>query len=293
MEVKTFGAYGSSGQAAITNFSSGNPAQGYIKLTPSTFTAPPDQWSYVQASISIPKTASLGYYYALVFQPALPSGIPHPGHAVINGSNAILILINTNSANESKQLGIAKFSVNKKLFEYLPANFSITVHNPGNIFLAPVGDIYISKNSNGSNTIDTLPINAGAGNVLPGTNRAFTATWSDGFPVFVAEDKDGQPVLSKSGNPVEQLKWKFADANKFRFGEYYARLALAYNNGTREVLLNSTVSFWVIPWKLLLVALLILLIILAALFIIIRSIWRKIRAHKKPKITNNSLDQSS
>src|ERR1700722_8805590 len=42
MLVKTFGAYGSSGQAAISDFLPGNPAPSWIKLSPSTFVAQPD-----------------------------------------------------------------------------------------------------------------------------------------------------------------------------------------------------------------------------------------------------------
>jgi hypothetical protein len=281
MEIKTFGAYGSTGQAAITDFLPDNPASGWIHLSPSTFTAEPNVWSKVAATIDLPKGASLGYYYAIIFQPVTPNQVAAPKTAIVKGSNAILMLIDTNSANESRQVSIANFSVSKRLYEYLPASFSVTIHNTGNIYLAPAGDIFISKHSNGADTIDSIPINSGGGNVLPDSNRVFKATWNDGFPVFEPEVKNGLTVLDKQDNPVEHLQWNFSKTNKLRFGKYYAQLALEYNNGTHEVLLNSTVSFWVIPWKLLLVAIVILLIVLFGLWSLGRSIYRKIRGIPK------------
>jgi len=282
MEVMTFGAYGTSGEAAITKIPASSSESSYIKLTPSSFIAQPKVWSKVQVKINLPAGASLGYYYAIVFQPVYPNTEKLNG-TVIHGSNAVLALINTNSSNELKQVSVADFSISHHIFSYLPANFSVNIRNSGNIYLAPHGDIFIARNSSGTNPLATLAVNGGDGNVLPQSNRVFTASWSDGFPVYENVYKNGQPVVNTKGLPVQHLKWDFSKVNKFRFGEYYAHLIMIYNNGSRTVLLNGTLSFWVIPWGVLLPIVLIILILLLNAFLIGRVIYRRIISRKYPR----------
>jgi len=276
MELNVFGAYGTSGQAAITAPRLNDPAASYVHFSPASFIAQPHVWSVVKATIKLPKTATLGYYYAVIFQPvvATPATIKP---TFVKGSNAILILVDTQSANETRQVEIGSFSVSKKLYEYLPAQFTVSIHNTGNIFLAPTGDVYISRHSNLTNTIITLPVNKGGGNVLPDSYRVFQETWADGFPVFKNKLQSGQLVTDKKGNPVEQLQWNFANLNKIRFGKYYAGLTLIYNNGSRTIPLSAVVSFWVIPWKLLLLALVIVALFSFGFWSIGRSIFRRAR----------------
>jgi hypothetical protein len=265
-KVELFSAYGTSGEAAITA-PSGNPAGNWVTISPSSFTAQPAVWTPVKMTISLPASASLGYYYAVLFEPQLPFATPSANTNVIKGSNAVLVLVDTHSANEKRQLQVTNFSVSQHLYEYLPASFSVTVRNSGNIYMPPQGSIYISQNSSFSSVIATLDVNKGAGNVLPNSSRSFQSEWSNGFPVFTPKTVDGQPVSSK-GKPVEQLQWNFTQLNRFRFGKYYAKLTLVYNDGTRDIPITGVVSFWVIPWKLL-IGIPLTLVILA--FILIRT----------------------
>ena len=282
MQLKTFGAYGDTGQASIYDFSQGNPQPSWIKFSPSNFTAQPHVWSYVKATIAIPNNAVLGYYYAIVFQPAYASSTT-PGVANIKGSNAILLLVDTGAGNEQRQLQVATFTVSRGIYQYLPAYFSVNIRNSGNIFVSPTGDIFISRRSDGSHTINSLTVNSGGGNVLPNSNRVFTANWNNGFPVYQEKMQNGQPIIGKNGQPEYKLVWNWANISKFRIGKYYAKLALTYNNGTRQELLTSTVSFWVIPWVLLLIALAIIVLILFAIYSMIRSIVRRFRGSYQPK----------
>lgn len=284
MELMTFGAYGTAGQAAITKIPTSSPDSSYITLTPTTFIAQPKVWSKVQVTIKLPTNASLGYYYAIVFQPVYTSSAA-PNGAVIHGSNAVLALINTNSSNEVRQVSVASFSISHHIFSYLPANFSVNIRNSGNIYLAPHGDIFVGRNSSGTNPLATLVVNGGGGNVLPKSNRIFTASWSSGFPIYATKYKNGQPVVNGKGVPVQQLKWNFSNIDKFRFGEYYARLVMVYSNGNKTVLLNGTLSFWVIPWGVILPILLIIIIIGVNVFLISRFIYRRIKSRKNTKKT--------
>jgi len=291
MRVDVFGAYGSTGQAEINAPSSNNPSPSYVHFSPASFTAQPKVWSLVQMTITLPKTASLGYYLAIVFQPNTPNASAAPGRNIFKSSNSILVLVDTQSANEVRSVEVGQFSTNKKLFEYLPVKFSVDIHNSGNIFLDPSGDIYISRSPNLTHTIATLGVNGAGGNVLPNSDRIFSESWSAGFPVFEDKTVNGNPVTDKKGNPVEQLKWDLANIKDFRFGRYYAGLTLVYNNGSRIVPLKAVISFWVIPWKLLLVLLVILVLIGFALWSAGRGIYRKIKKIKTNKTFRRKKNQ--
>jgi hypothetical protein len=69
--------------------------------------------------------------------------------------------------------------------------------------------------------------------------RELTISWDDGFPKWVPSD-----------STVEQeLKWDFSQADRFRLGKYTAHLLMVYDNGERDIPIESYVSFWVIPWR--------------------------------------------
>ncbi|HET7827238.1 MAG TPA: hypothetical protein VFK97_00015, partial [Candidatus Saccharimonadales bacterium] len=155
-------------------------------------------------------------------------------------------------------------------YEFLPANFTIRLHNSGNVFAGASGNIFIMK---GSKQVATLTVNENHGLVLPGSYRVFTTGWASGFPVYKPVlDASGQPVNDKNGQPKHQLSWNFSQLSKLRFGRYTAQLALVYNDGQHDVPINGSLSFWVIPWRLLAG----LLIILAFLTIGFWSTFRKI-----------------
>lgn len=249
LQLQTFKPYGTSGRAQIIP---PQPNADYIKwvhFSQDAITAQPGVWQKIQVTISPPPTASLEYYYAILVKP-VGATTKSGNSTILKGYNAVLVLLDVRSPNDRPQLKVSNFSSDHGLYEYLPASFKITASNTGNVFLAPAGDIYISKSSDFKSTLATLPINSAAGNVIPGSARDFTSQWNDGFPLFVPKTIAGQTVNDNSGNPIEQLKWDFTQANKFRFGKYYAKMVFVYNNGQRDVPISAVVSFWVVPWKL-------------------------------------------
>jgi len=278
MTVKlfTFGAAGTSGKPALQKASPADTFLAWAHFSPATFIAQPDVVVPVTMTITIPRTAALGYNYGVAFEPVEPAALNGPG-AAIKGSNVILILLDTTSANEVHSVQVTGFTTTKKLYEYLPATFNITTHNNGNIFLAPGGDIFISKDKNFApgKIIDTIPVNSAQGNVLPDTSRVFQTEWTNGFPVYVIKKINGSEVV-KNNQAVHSLVWNFSQANKFRFGRYYAKLIMSYNNGERQVPVTAILSFWVIPWKLLSL-LLIVLLFFAGLIIAVVYLIRRLR----------------
>jgi len=249
IKLFTFSAGDTSGKPDLQKASPADTFLSWAHFSPSTFMAQPDVPVAVTMSIDIPKTAALGYYYGVAFDPVLSSSLNGPG-ASISGSNVILVLLDTTSANEVHSIQVASFTATKKLYEYLPATFNINIHNNGNVFLAPGGDIFISKNPNfvPGSIINTIPVNSAQGNVLPNSNRIFQVEWTNGFPVYTIKKIDGSEVV-KNNQPVYQLNWNFSQANKLRFGKYYAKLIMTYNNGERQVPITAVLSFWVVPWK--------------------------------------------
>jgi hypothetical protein len=76
---------------------------------------------------------------------------------------------------------------------------------------------------------------------------------------------NGQPVMGKDGKATQTLKWDFSHANRLRFGHYTAHLVMVYDNGQRDVPIEATVSFWVIPWRLVGVAFVVSIFVLIGL----------------------------
>ncbi len=264
MQLDVFSANGATGEPTITEPSSNDPSPKWVSFSPSSFVAQPGVWSKVQMTINLPKSAELGYYYAVLFKPDIPDQ-PSAKATVIRGTNAIMVLVDTQSGNEQRAIDVTDFKVSQGLFEYLPATFTVGIRNGGNIYLSPTGSVYISRDKDVANSMAAIDINPGGGNILPRSSRDFTVSWSDGFPLFVDKTIDGQVVRDKNGNPVKELSWDFAKFSKIRFGQYYAKVTLVYNDGQRVVPISRIVSFWVIPWKLILAIILMLAVLIIGL----------------------------
>jgi hypothetical protein len=272
VKLDKFAANGDFGAASITTPEKTDPSVGWVHFSKTTFVAQPGVWNNITMTIDMPNYASLGYYYAVLFIPK-SAQISSDVSDQIKGANAIFVLVDTQSSNEAKQLSLTSFSSVSGLYQFLPATFNILVKNTGNIHLIPQGDVYISRTMNGK-VIDTLPINAGLGNILPDSSRQFTATWTDGLPSFEAKTVDGQAITVKNGQPVEQLRWNFSEPiSKFRFGRYYAHLVLVYNNGNHDIPIDAYLSFWVIPWKLILI----ILVVIGAIIVFWKSIKKGVK----------------
>jgi hypothetical protein len=113
--------------------------------------------------------------------------------------------------------------------------------------VAPHGNIFLTK---GEAESGTLAVNASMGNILPQSRRVFDAAWSDGFPVYTEQVEGGRVITDARGDSKKTLQWKFNQADKLRFGKYTAHLTMVYDDGTKDVPVEATTTFWVIPWRL-------------------------------------------
>jgi hypothetical protein len=268
-----FGASGSDGTPDLYSLTPTDTFVNWVTFSPSQFVAQPNVWDSIQMTIKVPASASLGYYLAVTY-----SRVAQPGEkdaTNFNGAAATLVLLNVQTPNEKRSLQLTDFTTQHKLYEYLPATFNVKVHNSGNVYLSPVGNVFISR---GNKPVDTLDFNDAGGSVLPNSNRVFTLNWSNGFPVYKEKLVNGDPVNDSHGHPEETLHWDFTQLSRFRFGHYTAKLLVVYDNGTNDVPQESTLSFWVLPWKLMIFGFVLLVLIGFGVFVFVRSVLRKTRA---------------
>src|SRR5258708_9944900 len=166
-----------------------------------------------------------------------------PGAEVVSGSPAILVLTTINSPFNKRELTLSQFTTNGNFQEFLPKSFQIEVKNTGNVHLIPQGNIFID--GQGKKDLAVLSINPNGLSALPDASRTYAVTWGDGFPVVANKDED------KKGTTFLDMTWDWSKADRFRFGRYTAHLLLVYDNGERDVPIESSISFWIIPWRLL------------------------------------------
>jgi len=246
--IKGVTAEGQDGHIVFHDLKPTDDLSQWVQLSPSTFTAPAGQWQTVTMTVNVPKTAAFDYDYSVEFAQANPPQ-PKPGQTAIRGAADVFVLLQVNAPGALRQAVVTSFIANHKTYEYLPVDFQVIVYNSGNIHVSPHGNIFITK---GKTQVGVLNVNQGLGNILPKSNRVFTATWSDGFPVYAnVLDANGQTIDNGHGQTKKKLNWNSSQLSKFRFGRYTANVVMVYNDGKSDIPISATVSFWVIPWRLL------------------------------------------
>jgi hypothetical protein len=72
-----------------------------------------------------------------------------------------------------------------------------------------------------------------------------------------------------------------------RFGHYTAHLVMVYDDGNRDVPLEAYVSFWVIPWRLVIGLIIIALFVCIGLWSTFRKSARLVKRQTKRPTTND------
>lgn len=279
VSLMKFQAYGEEGKPSLADRETGDDYFDWVSFSSETFDAKPNEWVTIKMTIRLPASAAFGYYYAVVFSRAGEREKPKDKQNVIVGSTAVLVLVDAQVPNAKREVSISNFSADRKSYEFLPATLTVKLKNTGNVHVIPTGNIFITR---GGKNVATLSVNSASGNILPGSNRLFTASWNEGFPVYAQKEAGGKVIMDSKGKPVQSLSWDLSKVSKLRFGHYNARLLMAYDDGTKDVPLEANVSFWVIPWRLIFMAIAVPVIPSVAVYLIMR--WRfKRRAVKAKK----------
>ncbi len=260
------------GRPVIVDLEKGDEYSSWLDISDDAFILQPGQTKTISFTVSPPTDAALGYYYAVVVSRL--SDEDEKDTSSVEGSVALPVLLDVSSPNAKRELQITDFSTNKLFFEYLPANFNITFKNEGNIHVVPAGDIFIDSMWN--KDIAFIPVNKGRGNVLPGATRVMNVAWNDGFITRKIKTKDGIAIKNSKGENEYETVYDFSKANQFRFGRYTAHALVVYDNGERDIPMEATVSFWIIPWKIVGGVLLVMLLALIGITMILKSVIRKL-----------------
>jgi hypothetical protein len=190
----------------------------------------PRQIENLPVSITVPKDAAPGGYYGVVrFTAATPPELEGTGVS-LSASLGALILLKVNGAAK-EGLTIEEFSVNNggksgNIFESTPLTFVQRLKNTGNIHEQPAGQVTITDMF--GKKIAAVNVNLPPRNILPQSIRKF-------------EQKLDSSVLG----------------NKKLFGKYTADLHLTYGSNKQEV--TSSMTFWVIPYTLIGIGIIVLI----------------------------------
>ena len=268
-----FSADSATGDPLLLNREKGDSYFDWVHFSPSKLTLAPNEWGTVKMTINVPKSAAFGYYYAVTFGRASDTQAS-AGQSSLRGAAATLVLLEATVPNAKREIKLESFKPARAWYEFLPATFDVGLCNTGNVHAAPFGTLFIEK---GDSQIDQIPFNEAKGNILPQSPRVYNVDWSNGFPIYEAKTQDEQVVLDTEGSAKRQLSWDFTNINNLRWGKYTAHLVIAYDNGQRDVPIEASVDFWIIPWRFLGVGLLLLSFFGFGVYMFGRGIWRKIR----------------
>jgi len=250
-EARNFSAKGETGQPTFDFNAEQIGLSTWIELEADPIILEPGERYEVPIIIKPPQDADPGGHYVAVFFSTAP---PESGQVRVASKIGTLILASVEG--EIAEAGnISEFSIKseKSVFNRLPVEFLARFQNTGNVHLKPTGSIVIINLF--GNTSDTLDFNPGKGATLPKTTRKYEAKWEKGV------------VNEEQGNFWSNFWQEYGnEKDNFAFGKYTAELIITA--GTNEAVKDSTtVSFWVIPWRMLLVWAVV--IILALLVIIL------------------------
>ncbi|NLZ24222.1 hypothetical protein GX888_00520 [Candidatus Dojkabacteria bacterium] len=206
----------------------------WISLSLEPVTIAPLDTITIPFTITIPAGAEAGGKYAAILLSNQPGDIAVDDTAVaLSGKTGIIILAKVPGDIYGSPY-ITEFNTDKPWYDYLPVIFTLTVENRGNVHVKPVGKIEISNMF--GKVVDDVLVNDALGNVLPESKRSFSSEWS---------------------------------REKFTIGKYTAVLALGYGEESRQFITDS-LTFWVIPWKEILIAVGILLFLIIAITVSVK-----------------------
>ncbi len=232
-QVNDFIAAGEDGTPKIllddSNVSNPFSIKGWVAPLPELLMIP-KQIKNLPVTISVPANASPGGHYGVIRFTATPPELKGTGVS-LSASLGSLVLINV-SGDIKEDMSVQDFIVTHNgkagtLFESAPVSFTEKLKNTGNTHEQPTGQVTV-KDMFGK-TIGAVNVNLPPRNVLPNSVRKFE-----------------QPLDSS------------VIGNKKLFGRYTAQLNVTY--GVKKQTVSSSLSFWVIPYRLVGVVIAILII---------------------------------
>lgn len=169
----------------------------------------------VPVTITVPGDATPGSHFGGLFVSVEPPRLRESGAGVGYEVGAIVSIRISGDVIESAR--IREFSTDKLLYSSPDVKFLARIENPGNVLVRPRGPLSISNMF--GKQVALLTVNDTLGGVFPGTTRPYEISWS---------------------------------GEGLGFGRYQAVLGLSYGEDDARGSISGTVSFWVLPTKVIL-----------------------------------------
>ncbi len=297
VSAANFTASGESGEAAFSedNANSAFSLSSWLTLPKDIITVPAGGKLNVPFTVSVPPQAESGGHFGTIFFSPITAG---GGNIAVQQKVGVLLLVRVagDVLEQGKLESFGAYGADLKaddvaaasdqtFFEDFPLALGVRFTNTGNVHTKPTGKITI-KNTfgqalarigekaiitptgavTGSEITDYIPVNDRNGNVLPNSSRVFLQPWQ-GYGSYTLDDQ---------GNRL--ITWR-----GLGFGRYTAELELSY--GGKE-LPKQVIHFWIIPWKILLI----IIIILAALILGLRQ-WKNLSRARLKEQLRQELEQ--
>ena len=226
----------------------------------------------IPVEINVPMSASPGGYFVALLASIAPPANDGRSDVSLQSDTGTLLLFTVNGDYPKQDL-IVEFGTkdDQSLFAHVPIQFFFRFQNSGGDRAQPLGDITI-RNIFGQVT-KIVPANRSAGNVLPKSIRKFESAWvttgDSGMEQF--DDEVKEPHLPTFWSHV-RYEW-----NNFAFGRYTADLKVTVNNDSSRSH-SRTVSFWIIPWHLIMTVFAII-----AAERLLGGLWRRARRKRRER----------
>lgn len=238
-QVDDFVAAGEDGTPKILTGSDDNSNPFSLKnwITPlQSLTLKPKEIETLAVTIHVPTDASPGGHYGVIRFTGTAPQLNGTGVS-LSASLGALVLLTVNGQLHDN-LTLQEFSVNNggsaaSLFESTPLTFVVRLKNNGNVQEEPTGHIVITDMF--GKAIAGVNVNLPPRNILPSSIRKFTS-------------------------PLDQT----VIGDTHLFGRYQAAIELTYGNTSKKTL-TANLTFWVIPYRLIA---LVVVILIAAFFIL-------------------------
>lgn len=196
----------------------------------------------VNYTITVPADAEPGgHYVAIIFSDK--NRAEEEQNAVALGKEIGELLFLTVAGDIRETGDLIEFTSEKALYEFTPVNLYIKYKNNGNIHTTIGGNIFIHTGDI-TKPVATITINRDeegrVGFTLPGATRSYLESWNDGF---ITTDENGN------------WNFDFSKFPKLNIGEYTATLKMFHMKDGKKIVTDAEVKFWILPWKLILVIL--------------------------------------
>ncbi len=261
--VEDFTAAGETGSPHIVQ-NSKLPATASIRTWISTvlkFDLGSHQAKDIIATIKIPNNAEPGGHYGVLSFSGETPEVEGTGVGLSASAGALILIRVDGVIKEQAELSSFYTSLNGKqssFFENGPVTFITRIQNQGNIHIKPFGNIEVRDMFGG--LVENMKVNDSKSNVLPNSIRRFETSLNKPWMV----------------------------------GLYTANLTMGY--GTTGQAITNTITFWVIPYKIVLAVLFILITFIYILTRLVkvynRRIIEKSKNETKTKVKNKNANKS-